>query len=41
MEHVFHIFGGGCGEHMIWAWLIPALSGGVGLGILKRNKASN
>jgi len=21
MEHVFHLFGGGCGEHMIWPWL--------------------
>ena len=18
MEHLFHIFGGGCGEHMLW-----------------------
>lgn len=22
-EHIFHIFGGGCGEHLIW----PALMG--------------
>jgi len=21
MEHIFHIFGGGCGEHLIWPWL--------------------
>tara|TARA_Y100000356_G_scaffold135140_1_gene146806 strand:- start:1430 stop:1639 length:210 start_codon:yes stop_codon:yes gene_type:complete len=24
MEHIFHIFGGGCGEHMIWPWLASA-----------------
>tara|TARA_Y100001963_G_C6773489_1_gene446119 strand:- start:108 stop:257 length:150 start_codon:yes stop_codon:yes gene_type:complete len=21
VEHVLHIFGGGCGEHLIWPWL--------------------
>lgn len=26
MEHIFHIFGGGCGEHM----LLPSLTG-IGL----------
>lgn len=24
MEHVLHLFGGGCGEHMIWPWLATA-----------------
>lgn len=38
MEHVLHIFGGGCGEHMIWAWLIPILSSGAGLGIFRKHK---
>lgn len=28
MDHFFHIFGGGCGEHMVWPWLASA---GVGL----------
>lgn len=23
MEHVLHVFGGGCGEHFIWLWLAP------------------
>lgn len=22
MEHFFHVFGGGCGEHMVWPWLL-------------------
>ena len=29
MEHVLHIFGGGCGEHIIWTWVLPA--SGVGI----------
>ena len=28
MEHVLHLFGGGCGEHLIFPALITALSGG-------------
>ena len=28
MEHVFHIFGGGCGEHLLIPAIIAAMSGG-------------
>ena len=35
MEHVLHIFGGGCGEHMVWPWLV---SGGSALTIWFRSK---
>jgi len=33
MEHVFHLFGGGCGEHVVWPWLV---SGGSGLLVVAR-----
>lgn len=26
MEHVLHIFGGGCGEHLIWIWIAPVVA---------------
>lgn len=26
MEHVFHIFGGGCGEHNLLVWFLTALT---------------
>lgn len=24
MEHLFHLFGGGCGEHMLWPMLVAS-----------------
>ena len=33
MEHLIHIFGGGCGEHLVWPWLA---SGGSGLLLMLR-----
>ena len=30
MEHLFHFFGGGCGEHMLWP-MIVATGSGTGL----------
>ena len=29
MEHLFHFFGGGCGEHMLWPWLVAFGSSSV------------
>lgn len=29
MEHILHIFGGGCGEHMIWPLILSFLTGGA------------
>ena len=28
MEHILHLFGGGCGEHLIWPWVA-----GIGSGV--------
>ena len=27
MEHILHLFGGGCGEHLVWPWLLSFGSG--------------
>ena len=27
MEHLFHFFGGGCGEHMLWPIIVTSGSG--------------
>jgi hypothetical protein len=27
MEHVLHLFGGGCGEHMVWPMIAASASG--------------
>ena len=27
MEHLLHLFGGGCGEHMLWPMLLASVSG--------------
>ncbi len=27
MEHLLHLFGGGCGEHMLWPLLMTSGSG--------------
>lgn len=27
MGHLFHIFGGGCGEHLVWPWLASMAAG--------------
>ena len=29
MEHVLHLFGGGCGEHMIWPGIASVGTGAV------------
>lgn len=29
MEHIFHVFGGGCGEHMVWPLIFSFLTGGA------------
>ena len=29
MEHLFHFFGGGCGEHMLWPMIAASGSGAV------------
>ena len=29
MEHLLHLFGGGCGEHMLWPMLVASASGAV------------
>jgi len=29
VEHIYHIFGGGCGEHLIWSWFATFGSGGA------------
>lgn len=26
MEHIAHVFGGGCGEHIVWPWLVASFS---------------
>lgn len=31
MEHLFHVFGGGCGEHMIWQFAGIGIAGGSGV----------
>lgn len=31
MEHFFHFFGGGCGEHMVWPWIGGLASSGYGV----------
>ena len=37
MEHLFHFFGGGCGEHMLWP-MIAASGSGVALWIRSKLK---
>tara|TARA_Y100000114_G_C11754000_1_gene325879 strand:+ start:938 stop:1111 length:174 start_codon:yes stop_codon:yes gene_type:complete len=37
MEHILHFFGGGCGEHMLWPWIVSVLSGGLGYGIFSKH----
>ncbi len=36
MDHVFHIFGGGCGEHLIWPWVAATVSGTSGTAVFLR-----
>ncbi len=29
MEHILHLFGGGCGEHVLWPMLLASMSGAL------------
>ena len=40
MEHLFHFFGGGCGEHMLWP-MIAASGSGAALWVRSRFKKTN
>ena len=41
MEHLLHLFGGGCGEHMLWPMLLASGSGVILWVKAKINKCAN